>query len=385
MFKIVTIVGARPQFIKCAVVSPKLRQIADEVIIHTGQHYDPNLSEIFFRDLGIPMPCYNLRVGSGSAGCQTGKMLRLVEQALLKEKPNCVVVYGDTNSTLAGALAAAQLNIPVAHVEAGLRSFNRRMPEEINRIVADHVSSILFCPTETAVRNLSQEGITREVYRVGDVMYDVLLAYIKIATDTSSVLQRLRLHPKAYLLVTIHRAENTVESENLERIAAALIELSRSGETVIFPTHPRTREQLQRISTDEQLSSLQIIDPVSYLDMLVLEANAKVIVTDSGGIQKEAYWLSIPCVTVREETEWVETLESGSNVLAGTDQRRIISAIKRFEVQAETCPQHNEDGHAAERLVKILEERIESISRPTDNYRAVQRFSEALEDEVETS
>jgi UDP-GlcNAc3NAcA epimerase len=384
MFKVVTIVGARPQFVKCAVVSPHLRKFAAEVLVHTGQHYDSNLSGIFFHELRIPMPHYNLGVGSGLAGCQTGKMLHLSEEVLLKEKPDCVLLYGDTNSTLAGALAASKLGIPIVHIEAGLRSFNRRMPEEINRIITDHVSSILFCPTETAVKNLGREGITRGVYLVGDVMYDALLAHAEFAARSSSVLQRLNLHPKRYLLVTVHRTENTTQIKNLECIVDALIELVRSGETVVFPAHPRTRERLERIGTDEELSNLRIVDPVSYLDMLVLEKNAKIILTDSGGVQKEAYWFSIPCVTIRKETEWVETVESGWNVLARANRRSITSAVKTYEVKTKACPQHAEDGHAAERLVKILEEKVESLSYPIQDGRAAEGLVKTLKEEVET-
>jgi UDP-GlcNAc3NAcA epimerase len=310
VFKVVTFVGARPQFVKCGIVSPHLRKVAAEVLVHTGQHYDSNLSEVFFNELQIPEPHYNLGVGSGLSGWQTGKMLHLSEEVLLKEKPDFVLVYGDTNSTLAGALAAAKLGIPIVHVEAGLRSFNRGMPEEINRVIADHVSSILFCPTESAVKNLVREGISRDVHLVGDVMYDALLANVQIAEKKSSILPRLRLHPKTYLLATVHRAENTNETKNLERIAAALIELAKSEDTVVFPVHPRTRERLEQIGM-EKPPNLLIVDPVSYFDMLILEKNAIVIVTDSGGVQKEAYWFSVPCVTVRKETEWVETVKSG--------------------------------------------------------------------------
>ena len=245
---------------------------------------------------------------------------------LLTEQPDYVVVYGDTNSTLAGALAAAKLHILVAHVEAGLRSFNRRMPEEINRVVTDHLSSLLFCPTETAVKNLAQEGITQEVHLVGDVMYDALHYNLQIAEQRSQVLERLELHPKDYLLATVHRAENTDQPENLSNIVSAFLELARSGQTVVFPAHPRTRKRLETCEGAGH-ADLLMIDPVSYLDMLVLEKHAKVILTDSGGVQKEAYWLQVPCVTLRDETEWVETLADRRNQLAGAGTERICAAV----------------------------------------------------------
>ncbi len=324
--KIVSIVGARPQFIKCAPVSRALRKTAVEVLVHTGQHYDDTMSEVFFRELEISKPDYNLGVGSGSHGAQTGEMLKRIEEVLLKEQPEYVLVYGDTNSTLAGALAAAKLPIPVAHVEAGLRSFNKRMPEEINRIMTDHLSTLLFCPTETAVTNLTQEGVTHGVALVGDVMHDALYSHLLIAERRSTIFEKLPLRSKEYLLATVHRAENTDQPENLNNILTAFIALANSGQTVVFPVHPRTRKHLVAF-TENSCSRLLMIDPVSYLDMLVLETNAKVVLTDSGGVQKEVYWLGVPCVTLRDETEWVETLVDGRNRLAGADAKRIQAAV----------------------------------------------------------
>lgn len=325
--KIVSIIGARPQFIKCAPVSRELRHTAHEIIIHTGQHYDDSMSGVFFRDLCLPEPDYHLGVGSGAHGQQTGDMLKKIEEVLVAEKPECVVVYGDTNSTLAGGLAAAKLHIPVVHVEAGLRSFNRRMPEEINRVMTDHLSDLLMCPTETAVRNLRREGITRGVHLVGDVMYDALLDNIEIAKQVSTILDRLRVRPQQFLLATVHRAENTDQPQRLEGIVKAFLALAKSGQTVVFPAHPRTKKQLEQLSCD-WTDRLILTDPVSYLDMVLLESEARVILTDSGGIQKEAWWLRVPCITLRDETEWVETVECGWNRLVGSSTHRILEAVE---------------------------------------------------------
>jgi UDP-N-acetylglucosamine 2-epimerase len=352
--KIVTVVGARPQFIKCAAVSRDLRKVALEVLIHTGQHYDDNMSRVFFLELNLPEPDYNLGVGQGSHGTQSGEMLKRIEEVLLKEEPDAVLVYGDTNSTLAGALAAAKLHIPVAHVEAGLRSFNRRMPEEINRVVTDHLSSLLFCPTETAVQNLVQEGITRGVKLVGDVMYDALLSNIQTAAERSTILNRLQLQPKAYFLATVHRAENTDDVERLQAIVKAFDKLSNIY-PVIWPVHPRTRQVLRSHNLLCPTNpSLHIVDPVSYLDMLLLEKEAKVMLTDSGGVQKEVCWLGVPCVTLREETEWVETVQEGWNTLVGTDSDRIFTAtVKQASFRADLASLYG-DGHAARRIVRAL-------------------------------
>jgi UDP-GlcNAc3NAcA epimerase len=324
--KVASIVGTRPQFIKAAVVSRELRKQHQEVLIHTGQHYDDNMSQLFFRELDIPEPDYNLGVGSGPHGAQTGKMLVRIERVLRREKPDWVLVYGDTNSTLAGALAAAKLHIPVAHVEAGLRSFNRRMPEELNRILVSHVSDLLFAPTETAMKNLEREGLIGRAHLVGDVMEEALRYYLPIARRRSAILDQLQLEPKSYYLVTVHRAENTDSKQNLENILRALVQLDHP---VVFPLHPRTRKMIERFGLGRFLNAdgIRYLDPVGYLEMLVLEENALTILTDSGGVQKEAYWLGVPCVTLREETEWVETVESGWNVLAGVEMERILAAI----------------------------------------------------------
>mgnify|MGYP000638356019 CR=1 FL=1 len=328
--KVVNIVGARPQFIK---VGPILEAIAEhnrshpdspiqEVLVHTGQHYDFEMSRVFFEELKIKEPDYHLGVGSGSHGYQTGEMLKRIEEVLLKEKPDIVMVYGDTNSTLAGALAAVKLHIPVAHVEAGLRSFNKAMPEEVNRVLTDHLATLLFCPTQTAVKNLEREGITKGVYLVGDVMYDAVLQHLKIAEDKSRILEYLGFKSKEYALATVHRAENTDILEHLKAIFQGLEAIAKDGLPIVFPIHPRTRKQMETFGLS--VNSLRVIEPVSYLDMLVLEKNAKVILTDSGGVQKEAFFFRVPCVTLREETEWLELVENGFNMLVGANKDRII-------------------------------------------------------------
>ncbi len=324
--KVVSIIGARPQFIKCAPVSRALRNVADEVLVHTGQHYDDSMSGVFFRELDIADPDYHLGIGSGSHGRQTGDMLKRIEDVLLRETPDLVLVYGDTNSTLAGALAAVKLHLPVVHVEAGLRSFNRSMPEEINRVLTDQVSSLLLCPTDTAVENLRREGVTEGVHLVGDVMYDALLDSVEKAKQTSTILERLGVKSGAYLLATVHRAENTDHITKLGGIMAALNQIAAPDRVIVFPVHPRTRKQLVRLSFQPS-AHLRLIDPVSYLDMVRLESDAQSIITDSGGIQKEAYWLGVPCITLREETEWVETVASGWNCLVGSVTEPIVSAV----------------------------------------------------------
>jgi UDP-GlcNAc3NAcA epimerase len=322
--KICSVVGARPQFIKAAVVSRPLRKIADEVLIHTGQHYDDEMSAVFFQELQIPPPDYNLGVGSSSHGVQTGRMLEQLEAVLEKERPDRVVVYGDTNSTLAGALAAAKLHIRVAHVEAGLRSFNRAMPEEVNRVLTDHISDLLFCPSQIAVQNLAKEGITAGVHCVGDVMAEALRFGVQRGRTDSTVLQRLGVVSKQYLLVTIHRAENTADQGRLHAILSGLSEIR---EPIIFPVHPRTQAVLDKLAWTPP-ENVRLSPPVSYFDMCALESNARVILTDSGGVQKEAYWLGVPCITLRNETEWVETVESGWNQLVGADAYRLHRALK---------------------------------------------------------
>lgn len=349
--KIVSIVGARPQFVKAAPVGRALdRAGVTEVLLHTGQHYDPGMSGVFFDELGIRHPHYNLEVGSGSHAAQTAAMLVGIENVLVKEHPAVVLIYGDTNSTLAGAMAAAKLHFPVAHVEAGLRSFNRAMPEEINRVVADSLSTLLFCPTGMAARNLAREGITEGVHIVGDVMYDaVLWAAERVGSGIPEIVSRLGLMPGEYLLATVHRASNTDDPANLAAIVAAL---SNSGETVVFPVHPRTRKAIA-ISGIVMGGNVMPIEPVSYLEMIALEKHARAILTDSGGVQKEALWLGVPCVTLRDETEWVETVEAGWNTLAGTDTARILAAL-RLPRPHGTPLQPYGDGRAAERIVEIL-------------------------------
>jgi UDP-GlcNAc3NAcA epimerase len=319
-----SIVGARPQFIKLAPVSCALRQRHDEIIIHTGQHYDYSMSAQFFDELTIPAPDYHLEIGSGSHGAQTGRMLEAIEEVLLRERPDWVIVYGDTNSTLAGALAAAKLHIPIAHVEAGLRSFNRTMPEEINRVVADHLSDRLFCPTETARRHAYNEGIMHGVEVVGDVMYDVLLqVQPKLDTRIAALLPTLHAAPQSYVLVTVHRPANADDPVAMRDIAYAL---SRLEMPVIFPVHPRTRACLEHYGITWK-KHVQLVEPVGYCDMLALERAAYRILTDSGGMQKEAFLLGVPCVTLREETEWPETVEAGWNLLVGNRWQAILEAV----------------------------------------------------------
>jgi UDP-GlcNAc3NAcA epimerase len=350
--KFLTVIGARPQFIKCAVVSRVLRKTAEEVLVHTGQHYDPMMNDVFFAELDIPSPDYNLEIGSGSHGEQTGRMLEQIERVLKIETPDCVLVYGDTNSTIAGALAAVKLHIPVAHVEAGLRSFNRQMPEEINRLVTDQISSFLFCPTVTAVDHLRSEGIRSGVHMVGDVMYDALMANVRRA-DAGSILKKFGVETRGYVLATIHRPANTDSPAALARVCRALRAVADSGKRVLFPAHPRTCARLEASGMREVIDDL-LIPPASYLESLSLQGNAALILTDSGGVQKEAYWLRVPCVTLREDTEWVETLASGWNVLVGNDVSAILSAVRRYQ-EIELPPANiTEDGQAANRISSIL-------------------------------
>lgn len=349
--KIITVLGARPQFIKAAPVSRELRKNHTELIIHTGQHYDSNMSDIFFEELKIPKPDYYLGVGSGNHGKQTGEMLVKIEEIVLEEKPDYLMVYGDTNSTLAGALVAAKLHIPVIHIEAGLRSFNKKMPEEINRIMTDHVSEFLFCPTGTAVKNLKNENVTRNVFNIGDVMYDAVLYNKKLAEEKSEILNQYSLTPKGYHLITIHRAENTDNLENMTNILSAFEKIQ---EHKVWPIHPRTRHKLEGYGIDlNKIPNLKVIEPVGYLDMLTLEANAKKIITDSGGVQKEAYFMQVPCITVREQTEWVETLEEGANILVGTSVRNLLDAVEKH-----VSPSYREvfgDGNASMKIVEMIE------------------------------
>lgn len=323
--KIVTVIGARPQFIKAAPVSRALAEINgfSEIIIHTGQHYDPQMSAIFFRELEISEPAFNLEVGSGAHGAQTGEMIKRLEEVLQKEKPDIVLIYGDTNSTLAGALAAVKLQIPVAHVEAGLRSFNRRMPEEINRIVADRLSTLLFSPTKTGVDNLKNEGIVENVFQTGDVMYDVARWAAVRVDHARSILAENELTPGKYILSTIHRQENTDDEQRLRNIVFALDELTGTMK-VVMPLHPRTHKMIRQFGLSDLTKSIHITPPIGFLDMVELERNAALILTDSGGMQKEAYFHRVPCVTVRDQTEWGETVAAGWNILVDAMQMRKI-------------------------------------------------------------
>ena len=367
-----TVVGARPQFVKAAVVSRAFSEFNQgqhdlefrERIVHTGQHYDHGMSEVFFSELEIPQPHDNLNVGSGLHGFQTGLMMQKLEQLYQAEPPDLVLNYGDTNSTLASALVAAKLHIPVAHVEAGLRSFNRKMPEEINRVVTDHVAEWLFCPTPAAIANLRNEGVSRGVFEVGDVMYDCARIYGRISDANSTVLDKIGLDPGSYLLATVHRAENTDDYDSLSGITRALLAVASETLPIVLPLHPRTSKQLSNFGLLSELvdaDAVRLTDPVGFLDMLALERHAKLILTDSGGVQKEAFFCKVPCVTLRYETEWVELVSSGWNELAGSSEEQIRNVsgemLARF---AKSPPEHSSnlfgDGHAAKRIVSTLAE-----------------------------
>ncbi|MGQ0642815.1 MAG: non-hydrolyzing UDP-N-acetylglucosamine 2-epimerase [Gemmatimonadaceae bacterium] len=350
--KVASVVGARPQFIKAWPVSRELRRFGHaETIVHTGQHYDEQMSDVFFTEMGIARPDHLLEIGSGSHGNQTGRMLMAVEETLLRERPDWVLVYGDTNTTLAAAIAACKLGVKLAHVESGLRSYNRSMPEEHNRVLTDHCSDLLLCPTQTAVDNLAREGIVHGVHLVGDVMYDAVLAFGARAREQSRILESLGLAPRAFLLATVHRAYNTDDPAILRRLIAAFDEI---GETVVFPLHPRTRARLASSGAVPALRHVQLIDPVGYLDMLALEQNARAILTDSGGVQKEAFFFAVPCVTLRPETEWVETVAAGWNVLVGSEPDAIVSAARNAVSPATSPPRVFGDGAAAARIAALM-------------------------------
>jgi len=335
--KVAMVVGVRPQFVKASMLLKALKKYQDvqTVIIHTGQHYDDNMSEVFFRELQIPRPKYNLGIGSSTHGKQTGRMLAGIEKVLLKEKPDFVVVFGDTNSTLAGALAAAKLKYKIepltqgpyrypiiAHVEAGLRSYKRRMPEEINRTLTDHICDVHFCPSSCAVENLKKEGIVKNIYNVGDIMYDSLLYFIKKVAPKQDLLVKFGLLPHQYYLATIHREQNTDVLENLQKIIDILEDLNLP---VLFPIHPRTRKAIKGLNI--KFSNIRFIPPLSYLNMLTVEKNAKLIITDSGGVQKEAFYLKVPCIVLRDESEWRELLDTGWNLLTGLNKKRVLKAV----------------------------------------------------------
>lgn len=361
--KILTVVGARPQFVKAATVSRQITQTKHitEYIVHTGQHYDENMSGVFFKELGIPKPNVNLKIGSGLHGKQTAQMLIGIEREIIQQKPSCILVYGDTNSTIAGALAAAKLNIPICHVEAGLRSFNKKMPEEINRILTDHSSDILFTPTEIASAQLLKEGISEDkIVQSGDVMFDSSLYYGSLTKNSNSIGSQLELCNTDYILTTIHRAENTDEEQKLIRIIKELAALSESYR-VIFPAHPRTKLKIQQLGLNK--SKIEFINPVGYLDMVFLEQNSKAIITDSGGVQKEAYFYNKPCITVRTETEWVELIHSGWNYLfppipENTHSLKSCIMDQIDKVATLTNNKLYGKGNAAQIIVKTIVERI---------------------------
>ena len=375
--KLVTIIGARPQIIKAAALSRAIKtHYADriqEVIVHTGQHYDDNMSQVFFDELQIPRPDHNLHVGSASHGVQTARMTEGIEALLIKECPDFIVLYGDTNSTLAGAVAAAKIHVPIVHIEAGLRSFNKTMPEEINRIVCDHCSTLLFTPTLAGMENLRREGFPMDndgpftidspkVYHCGDIMYDNSLHFANIAEEKTDIIHRLELTDKPFILATIHRDCNTDHPERLNALFDALIRLSENTK-VVLPLHPRTAKLMKTNLSDEKQKQvfgskkLTILPPVSFLEMIALERHAKLVMTDSGGVQKEAYFFKKPCIILRPETEWVEIVETGNAILTDADESRIMEAWEHFQSNPPTIfPEIFGDGHAAEfMLEKMLE------------------------------
>lgn len=371
MKKIITIVGARPQIIKSSAISRailgKFSTELEEIIVHTGQHYDENMSDVFFNEMKIPRPKYNLNVGSGGHGAQTAKMLEGLEKIFQDENPLAVLVYGDTNSTIAGALAATKLHIPVIHVEAGLRSFNKRMPEEVNRIACDHMSTLLFTPTKTGITNLRNEGfdVDRQtaadmdspiVFHCGDIMFDNSLHFSKVSNEKASLISDLGVEANKFILCTIHRDSNTDVAENLNSIFKALLKIqSQSGQQIVLPLHPRTKKKMDELlsldvkSKLESNKNFQLIDPVGFLDILALEKNASMLITDSGGLQKEAFFFKKPCVILRPQTEWIEIIENGNAVLADFDEDRILAAYEMLSHKSDfTFPAFYGDGKAAE-------------------------------------
>lgn len=385
MIKFVTIIGARPQFIKAAAISRAIATLypdrVQEVIVHTGQHYDDNMSQVFFDEMRIPRPNHMMEVGSGDHGQQTAAMIAGIEKILLQEKPDCVVLYGDTNSTLAGAIAASKLYLPVAHVEAGLRSFDKRMPEEINRILCDHVSTFLFSPTQTGIDNLAREGFSLDnsgpytmdnprVYHCGDVMYDNTLYFSDYARNHIDIVESLGLSHGEFILATIHRNTNTDVPERLSSIFSALLTLTEDrGQTVLLPLHPRTKKVLdanlepsvlRRLRNSDRL---KLILPVSFLEMTALEAACKLVVTDSGGVQKESFFLEKPCIVLRPQTEWVELVDAGTAILTDADSQRILEAYTHFEAAGKlSFPHIFGDGHAAEFIVREIVTQLTSAT-----------------------
>ena len=355
---ILSVVGNRPQYIKAAIVSRAVRRVTDEVLLDTGQHYDHELAGVFFEELDLPRPDIELDVGSDSHARQTAAMLTGIADAIASVGPRLVLVYGDTNSTLAGALAAAKLHVPVAHVEAGLRSFDRRMPEEVNRVLTDHLSSLLFCPTDTAVTNLAAEGVVAGVEQVGDVMHDLAMATLT-ADREQAVLSRFGLSPGGYVLATAHRPATTDEPAHLE---AVLLALGGRDETVIFPAHPRTAASIDRFGLAALVTpNIRLVEPVGYSESLALVKNARVVATDSGGLQKEAYFFSVPCVTMRDTSEWVETIESGWNILVGTDREALAAALASPPRGAQH-PAFYGRGDAGDRLAVALAEFLDQTN-----------------------
>jgi UDP-N-acetylglucosamine 2-epimerase (non-hydrolysing)/UDP-GlcNAc3NAcA epimerase len=347
--RVVTVIGNRPQFVKAAAVSRQLRQRVEELIVHTGQHYDDELSQVFFEDLGVPAPDRELDAGGGTNTAQTARILAALEPVLEELNPSLVLVYGDTNSTLAGALAASQAGIPTGHVEAGMRSFDRSMPEELNRVLTDHASDLLLCSTDTAMLNLERESVRGERHLVGDVMADVSLAFRDIAEERSTILDELGLEHGSYLVVTAHRAGNVDRPERLEALVALLEALPGP---VVLPLHPRTRERLDAAGLMDRLHGIQLVPPLGYLDFLKLARHARAVLTDSGGVQKEAYLLGVPCVTLRATTEWVETVEAGWNTLVDLDAGAALAALERRPPGDR--PELYGGGHAAERVCEVL-------------------------------
>lgn len=382
VIKLLTIIGARPQIIKAAALSRAIKNSFSkeikEVIVHTGQHYDNNMSQVFFDELGIPKPDYNLNVGSGSHGKQTAQMISGIEELLEKEQPDYMILYGDTNSTLAGAIAASKIHIPIVHIEAGLRSFNKKMPEEINRIMCDHASTLLFSPTRTGFQNLKREGFIVNkapftadnpgIYHCGDIMYDNSLHFAKIAEEKTRIISNLKIDKNKYILATIHRDHNTDQPETLGKIFESLAEVSEEENfSIILPLHPRTKKKMEELPDKLKLKlqnnpSIKIIDPVSFLDMIALEKNARLIITDSGGVQKEAYFFNKPSVILREQTEWVEILETATGLLAGSSKSKIKSSVKHLLHKKLDFPPIFGDGKAAEFICERILENFKLIS-----------------------